>query len=190
MNLLQIWILQLNSLFLKILRNISLMKLLIVTHRMAPLSLVQRIVVLDAGRVNVDGPKENTRALEGRCLMAYLRNSILLFIIVVFTVFAIWWSNSVQLDEFSRMQGKNYTFYKREVIQSEFSGRLISLNVIVGQYVLEGDVLAKVRMKSCYRSEIKNEEVEELCAALIRTAGCKKKSCQNLMMNGCLIGNR
>ena len=32
--------------------------LLIVTHRMAPLSLVQRIVVLDAGRVNVDGPKE------------------------------------------------------------------------------------------------------------------------------------
>ena len=32
--------------------------LLIVTHRMAPLSLVGRIVVLDNGRVNVDGPKE------------------------------------------------------------------------------------------------------------------------------------
>ena len=31
---------------------------LIVTHRMAPLSLVSRIVVLDNGRVNVDGPKE------------------------------------------------------------------------------------------------------------------------------------
>ena len=30
----------------------------IVTHRMAPLSLVDRIVVLDNGRVNVDGPKE------------------------------------------------------------------------------------------------------------------------------------
>ena len=32
--------------------------LLIVTHRMAPLSLVGRIVVLDNGKVNVDGPKE------------------------------------------------------------------------------------------------------------------------------------
>ena len=31
---------------------------LIVTHRMAPLSLVSRIVVLDNGKVNVDGPKE------------------------------------------------------------------------------------------------------------------------------------
>ena len=31
---------------------------LIVTHRIAPLSLVSRIVVLDNGKVNVDGPKE------------------------------------------------------------------------------------------------------------------------------------
>ena len=30
---------------------------LIVTHRIAPLSLVSRIVVLDNGKVNVDGPK-------------------------------------------------------------------------------------------------------------------------------------
>ena len=31
---------------------------LIVTHRMAPLTLVDRIIVLDSGRVAVDGPKD------------------------------------------------------------------------------------------------------------------------------------
>ena len=123
--------------------------------------------------------------------MSYIRNSILLFIIVVFTVFAIWWSNSVQLDEFSRMQGKIIPSTKEKVIQSEFSGRLISLNVIVGQYVLEGDVLAKVQDEELLTDlEIKNEEVKRAEAALIRTAALQKKNYQNLMMNGCLIGNR
>ena len=32
--------------------------MLIVTHRMAPLSLVDRIIVLDNGRVAVDGPRD------------------------------------------------------------------------------------------------------------------------------------
>ena len=108
--------------------------------------------------------------------MAYIRNSMLLFIIVVFTVFAIWWSNSVQLDEFSRMQGKIIPSTKEKVIQSEFSGRLISLNVIVGQYVREGDVLAKVQDEELLTDlEIKNEEVKRAEAALIRTAALQKK---------------
>ena len=108
--------------------------------------------------------------------MAYIRNSMLLFIIVVFTVFAIWWSNSVQLDEFSRMQGKIIPSTKEKVIQSEFSGRLISLNVTVGQYVREGDVLAKVQDEELLTDlEIKNEEVKRAEAALIRTAALQKK---------------
>ena len=108
--------------------------------------------------------------------MAYIRNSILLFIIVVFTVFAIWWSNTVQLDEFSRMQGKIIPSTKEKVIQSEFSGRLISLNVIVGQYVLEGAVLAKVQDEELLTDlEIKNEEVKRAEAALMRTAALQKK---------------
>ena len=37
--------------------------------------------------------------------MTYFRNSALLFIIVGFTIFVIWWSNQVELDEFARMQG-------------------------------------------------------------------------------------
>ena len=108
--------------------------------------------------------------------MAYIRNSILLFIIVIFTVFAIWWSNSVELDEFSRMQGKIIPSTKEKVIQSEFSGRLISLNVIVGQYVLEGAVLAKVQDEELLTDlEIKNEEVKRAEAALMRTAALQKK---------------
>lgn len=108
--------------------------------------------------------------------MAYIRNSILLFIIVVFTVFAIWWSNTVQLDEFSRMQGKIIPSTKEKVIQSEFSGRLISLNVIVGQYVLEGAVLAKVQDEELLTDlEIKNEEVKRAEAALMRTAALQQK---------------
>ena len=108
--------------------------------------------------------------------MVYIRNSILLFIIVVFTVFAIWWSNSVELDEFSRMQGKIIPSTKEKVIQSEFSGRLISLYVTVGQYVLEGDVLAKVQDEELLTDlEIKNEEVKRAEAALIRTAALQKK---------------
>ena len=38
-------------------KHLSDETVLIVTHRMAPLSLVDRIIVLDNGRVAVDGPK-------------------------------------------------------------------------------------------------------------------------------------
>ena len=38
-------------------KHLSDETVLIVTHRMAPLSLVDRIIVLDSGRVAVDGPK-------------------------------------------------------------------------------------------------------------------------------------
>ena len=39
-------------------KHLSDETVLIVTHRMAPLSLVDRIIVLDSGRVAVDGPKD------------------------------------------------------------------------------------------------------------------------------------
>ena len=74
------------------------------------------------------------------------------------------------------MQGKIIPSTKEKVIQSEFSGRLISLNVIVGQYVREGDVLAKVQDEELLTDlEIKNEEVKRAEAALIRTAALQKK---------------
>ena len=43
------------------------------------------------------------------------------------------------------MQGSVIPSTKEKVIQSEFPGRLISTNVVVGQFVLEGDILAKVQ---------------------------------------------
>ena len=69
--------------------------------------------------------------------MTYFRNSALLLIIVGFTIFIIWWSNQVELDEFARMQGSVIPSTKEKVIQSEFPGRLISTNVVVGQFVFQ-----------------------------------------------------
>ena len=52
--------------------------------------------------------------------MTYIRNSALLIIIVGFTIFVVWWSNQVELDEFARMQGSVIPSTKEKVIQSEF----------------------------------------------------------------------
>ena len=103
--------------------------------------------------------------------MTYIRNSALLIIIVGFTIFVVWWSNQVELDEFARMQGSVIPSTKEKVIQSEFPGRLVSTNVVVGQFVLEGDILAKVQDEELNTDLlIKTEEAKRAEAALIRTA--------------------
>ena len=108
--------------------------------------------------------------------MTYFRNSALLFIIVGFTIFIIWWSNQVELDEFARMQGSVIPSTKEKVIQSEFPGRLISTNVVVGQFVLEGDILAKVQDEELNTDlMIKTEEAKRAEAALIRTAALQNE---------------
>ena len=56
MNQLQIWT-QVRTTSFGFKKHLSDETVLIVTHRMAPLSLVDRIIVLDSGRVAVDGPK-------------------------------------------------------------------------------------------------------------------------------------
>ena len=108
--------------------------------------------------------------------MTYFRNSALLFIIVGFTIFVIWWSNQVELDEFARMQGSVIPSTKEKVIQSEFPGRLISTNVVVNQFVLEGDILAKVQDEELNTDlMIKTEEAKRAEAALIRTAALQNE---------------
>ena len=108
--------------------------------------------------------------------MSYIRNSALLIIIVGFTIFSIWWSNQVELDEFARMQGVVIPSTKEKVIQSEFPGRLVSTNVVVGQFVLEGDILAKVQDEELYTDlMIKTEESKRAEAALIRTAALQNE---------------
>ena len=108
--------------------------------------------------------------------MSYIRNSALLIIIVGFTIFSIWWSNQVELDEFARMQGVVIPSTKEKIIQSEFPGRLVSTNVVVGQFVLEGDILAKVQDEELYTDlMIKTEESKRAEAALIRTAALQNE---------------
>ena len=97
----------------------------------------------------------------------YIRNTALLIIISVFAIFLVIWTNLVELDEMSRVQGIVIPSSKEKVIQSEFPGRLISTNVVVGQFVLEGDILAKVQDEELNTDlMIKTEEAKRAEAAL------------------------
>ena len=62
----------------------------------------------------------------------YIRNTSLLVILSVFTIFMIIWSNLVVLDEMSRVQGVVIPSSKEKVIQSEFNGRLVEIKVKLG----------------------------------------------------------
>ena len=73
-----------------------------------------------------------------------VRNSALLFIMVIFTVFFIYWANQVELDEMTRIQGVVIPSSKEKVIQSEFNGRLTEIKVKQGDRLAEGDLIARV----------------------------------------------
>ena len=73
----------------------------------------------------------------------YVKNTALLVILTIFTLFIIIWANLVELDEMSRVQGKIIPSSKEKVIQSEFNGRLVQINVKVGDK-LKDDVIARV----------------------------------------------
>ena len=73
-----------------------------------------------------------------------IRNSALLFIMVIFTGFFIYWANQVELDEMTRIQGVVMPSSKEKVIQSEFNGRLTEIKVKLGDRLVEGDLIAKV----------------------------------------------
>ena len=74
----------------------------------------------------------------------YVKNTALLGILSVFTLFIIIWANLVELDEMSRVQGKIIPSSKEKVIQSEFNGRLVQINVKVGDKLKKDDVIARV----------------------------------------------
>ena len=73
-----------------------------------------------------------------------IRNSALLFIMVIFTGFFVYWANQVELDEMTRIQGVVMPSSKEKVIQSEFNGRLTEIWVKLGDRLAEGDLIAKV----------------------------------------------
>ncbi len=75
---------------------------------------------------------------------SYIRNTALLIILVIFTVFLVVWSNLVVLDEMSRVQGVIIPSSKEKVIQSEFNGRLVEIKVKLGDKLKKYDLIARV----------------------------------------------
>ena len=75
---------------------------------------------------------------------SYIRNTALLIILVIFTVFLVVWSNLVVLDEMSRVQGVIIPSSKEKVIQSEFNGRLVEIKVKLGDKLKKNDLIARV----------------------------------------------
>ena len=79
----------------------------------------------------------------------YVKNTALLGILTVFTLFIIIWANLVELDEMSRVQGKIIPSSKEKVIQSEFNGRLVKIGLKV-----QGSALANASASLLF-SELK-----------------------------------
>ena len=75
---------------------------------------------------------------------SFVRNSALLIIILVFVGFFGYWSTQVELDEMARIQGVVIPSSKEKVIQSEFNGRLIEINIKLGDRMNAGDLIARV----------------------------------------------
>ena len=72
---------------------------------------------------------------------SFIRNSALLIIILVFVGFFGYWSTQVELDEMARIQGVVIPSSKEKVIQSEFNGRLIEINIKLGDRMNAGDLI-------------------------------------------------
>ena len=74
----------------------------------------------------------------------YIRNTALLITLAIFTIFLVIWSNLVVLDELSRVEGVVIPSSKEKVIQSEFNGRLVQINIKLGDKLNKNDLVARV----------------------------------------------
>ena len=88
----------------------------------------------------------------------YIKNTALLVILVVFTIFIIIWSNLVVLDEMSRVQGVVIPSSKEKVIQSEFNGRLVEIKVKLGDKLNKNDLVARVSDEEIIEDQKTNKE--------------------------------
>ena len=91
-----------------------------------------------------------------------IRNSALLFIMVIFTGFFIYWANQVELDEMTRIQGVVMPSSKEKVIQSEFNGRLTEIKVKLGDRLAAGDLIARVSDEEMVAEALRLAEAEGL----------------------------
>ena len=88
----------------------------------------------------------------------YIRNTGLLIILCFFTIFMIIWSNLVELDEMSRVQGIVIPSSKEKVIQSEFNVRLVEIKVKLGDKLKKNDLVARVSDEEIIEDQKTNKE--------------------------------
>ena len=99
----------------------------------------------------------------------YIRNTSLLVILSIFTIFLIIWSNLVVLDEMSRVQGVVIPSSKEKVIQSEFNGRLVEIKVKLGDKLKKNDLVARVSDEEIIEDrKTSNEDFLRAKASIIR----------------------
>ena len=99
----------------------------------------------------------------------YIRNTSLLVILSIFTIFLIIWSNLVVLDEMSRVQGVVIPSSKEKVIQSEFNGRLVEIKVKLGDKLKKNDLVARVSDEEILEDrKTSNEDFLRAKASIIR----------------------
>ena len=105
----------------------------------------------------------------------YIRNTSLLVILSIFTIFLIIWSNLVVLDEMSRVQGVVIPSSKEKVIQSEFNGRLVEIKVKLGDKLKKNDLVARVSDEEILEDrKTNNEDVLRAKASIIRIESLRK----------------
>ena len=99
----------------------------------------------------------------------YIRNTSLLALLSILTIFMIIWSNLVVLDEMSRVQGVVIPSSKEKVIQSEFNGRLVEIKVKLGDKLKKNDLVARVSDEEIIEDrKTNNEDFLRAKASIIR----------------------
>ena len=91
-------------------------------------------------------------------MQPYIRNTALLIVLTIFAIFLVIWSNLVVLDEMSRVQGVVIPSSKEKIIQSEFNGRLVEINVKLGDKLKKNDLVAKVSDEEIIEDQKTNSE--------------------------------
>lgn len=143
--------------------------IVLITHRVSLLQLVDRLIVLDQGRVVADGPRQEVLeslasvrigtgglAMAGRDIdyMSELRAAmsrrpsamanLLLFAIVAFFGAATFWAAVTEVEQVSTGDGRVMPSRRVQVVQNLEGGIVSELNVREGDMVTAGQVLMRL----------------------------------------------
>ncbi|MDU4304928.1 MAG: HlyD family type I secretion periplasmic adaptor subunit, partial [Enterococcus faecalis] len=144
--------------------------LVVATHRLPILDLVDRIIVLENGKVVMDGPdfsRFNSRLKEPRLPRATLVAWSLFALLAAFIA----WASLFHLDEVTTGSGKVIPSSHEQVIQSLEGGIIHSLMVREGDIVERGQQLAQLDRTKTESSVLESES--RLNAALATAARLK-----------------